>query len=286
MISSTFSKKPLTKCLQMLVSEASSSNAGAGRDPVAPALLGPLDPRSTETVNLMGRGRFVFGCEHAGNMIPPSLGTLGLTQMDLSPHIAWDIGARRLTELLSARTDSPAILQRYSRLVYDCNRTVDHPGAFVTDADGSHVTGNVALTDQQKAMREREIYRPFHQEVTGLIECRQRRAERFAYVAVHTFNETVRGEQRPWQIGFIYNQQSAFSKLLIQWFRDNTNHIVGDNEPYSPVDAVDHTIRVQAEVRSVPYTMIEVRNDLLRNEDDIAYWADQIAFALEATSIA
>jgi predicted N-formylglutamate amidohydrolase len=32
--------------------------------------------------------------------------------------------------------------------------------------------------------------------------------------------------------------------------------------------------------------MIEVRNDLLRNEDDIAYWADQIAFALEATSIA
>ncbi|WP_226562281.1 N-formylglutamate amidohydrolase [Salipiger thiooxidans] len=267
----------------MSVSEASSSIAGAGCGCVAPAVLGPSDCYPAEMVNPIGKGRFIFGCEHAGNKVPARLGTLGLSEMELTRHIAWDIGARRLTELLSARTDSPGILQRYSRLVYDCNRTIDHPGAFVTDADGSRVTGNSALSDLQKTMREREIYRPFHQELTSLIECRRQRAERFAYIAVHSFNETVRGEQRPWHIGFIYNQQSALSKRLIQWFQDNTNHIVGDNEPYSPVDAVDHTIRVQAEVRSVPYTMIEVRNDLLRNEDDIAYWADQIAYALEAT---
>jgi predicted N-formylglutamate amidohydrolase len=99
---------------------------------------------------------------------------------------------------------------------------------------------------------------------------------------MHSFNDVVRGEKRPWQIGFFYNQQSTMSRFLIDWFRKNTDHCVGDNQPYSPLDGVDHTLRVQAEVRSVPYTMIEVRNDLLRSEKGIAGWAAQLTQALRA----
>jgi len=207
---------------------------------------------------------------------------MGLTETELTRHIAWDIGARRLTERLSDQLDSPAVLQRYSRLVYDCNRTVEHEGAFVVETDGTHVAANEKLTAIDRSAREREIYRPFHQCLTALIESRRASGQCFAFVAIHSFNETVRGHHRPWQVGFIYNQQSAMSKDLIRWFRQNTNHEVGDNEPYSPVDAVDHTIRVQAEVRDIPYTMIEVRNDLLRSDTGIAHWADLIARSLQA----
>ncbi len=247
------------------------------------AVLAADEPRAIEWFNPLGAGSFIFGCEHASNRIPVRFGTMGLDETELSRHIAWDIGARRLTELLAIRTDSPAILQRYSRLVYDCNRTVGHPGAFVTDADGSCVTGNLDLTDAEKAARERDIYRPFHDALTGAIELRQLRAERFAFLAIHSFNQSVRGVARPWHIGFIYNQQPALSKRLISWFRENTDFIVGDNEPYSPLHAVDHTIRIQAEVRCVPYSMIEVRNDLLRSESEIVGWADLIATALSET---
>ena len=139
---------------------------------------------------------------------------------------------------------------------------------------------DVDLSEVDKIAREHAIYRPFHEQATDLIERRRRNAEQFAYVAMHSFNETVQGQPRPWHIGMIYNQQPAMSKHLIQWFRDNTEYVVGDNEPYSPADAVDHTIRVQAEIRNIPYTMIEVRNDLLREETGIRHWAELIAQAL------
>jgi len=99
---------------------------------------------------------------------------------------------------------------------------------------------------------------------------------------VHSFNDQVRGETRPWHVGFLYNQRSRMSQFLINWFRNNTDYQVGDNQPYSPLDAVDHTLRVQAEVRSIPYTMVEVRNDLLRTEKQIATWAALLARSLRA----
>lgn len=252
-------------------------------DNFAPTLLRPSEPDPVECLNPNGTGHFVLGCEHAGNLIPANLGTLGLTEAELKRHIAWDIGAHRLTSLLSKRLDCTAVLQRYSRLVYDCNRTVAHPGAFVTEADGSLVIGNEGLADDEKTLREDEIYRPFHRALTEHLEARMG-GPSFAFVAIHSFNETLRGQRRPWQIGFIYNQHSALSKNLIQWFRANTDHVVGDNAPYSPKEAVDHTFRVQAEARAIPCTMIEVRNDLLQSEEGIAYWANRIAAALLATS--
>jgi predicted N-formylglutamate amidohydrolase len=250
--------------------------AGSGK------LLGKADPPPVKLLNETGKGGFVLGCEHAGNRIPKSLGTLGLSKVERTRHIAWDIGAARLTEKLSEKLDSPAVLQSYSRLVFDCNRTMDHSGAFVVDADGSHVTGNADLTPVEKSKREAEIYRPFHSALSALIDRRRWAGDRFSYVAMHSFNDVVRGEKRPWQIGFFYNQQSTMSRFLIDWFRKNTDHCVGDNQPYSPLDGVDHTLRVQAEVRSVPYTMIEVRNDLLRSEKGIAGWAAQLTQARRA----
>lgn len=246
-----------------------------------PKILGPSDPSPVVFLNDGGAGLFVLGCEHAGNAVPEMLETLGLTEAERERHIAWDIGGQALTRDISGRLDCPAIMQRYSRLVYDCNRTVDHPGAFVVEADGSQVVGNKLLSDTDKAAREREIYRPFHDQLTNLIERRRAQQTRFAYVAIHSFNEAVRGQKRPWHIGFIYNQHAAMSKHLIRWFETNTDYVVGDNAPYSPIDAVDHTVRVQAEVRGIPYSMIEVRNDLLRDEAGIGHWADLIARALQ-----
>ncbi len=244
-------------------------------------VLGPNDPSPVEVLNRNAQGPFVFGCEHAGNAVPESLGTLGLSAIEMTQHIAWDIGAASLTRCLSDASNSPAVLQRYSRLVYDCNRTKNHPDAFVVDADGSHVAANKNLSDAMRAAREREIYRPFQGELTEVLEMRRRASQRFAYVAIHSFNEKVGGQQRPWHVGFIFNQQPSMSHHLIHWLKENTDYAVGDNAPYSPLDAVDHTIRVQAEVRDIPYTMIEVRNDLLRDETGIAHWADLLSRGLK-----
>lgn len=245
-------------------------------------LLSERDPSPVKLLNEFGDGPFVIGCEHAGNRIPESMKPFGLRDAQLSRHIAWDIGAAALTEYLSVSLNSPAILQRYSRLVYDCNRTRDHDGAFVIDADGTYVKANDNLSESQKLDREFTFYRPFHNALDELIDRRCWKQDNFSYVAIHSFNSEVRGETRPWHIGMIYNQHSAMSKYLVRWFEDNTEYVVGDNEPYSPKHAVDHTIRVQAEVKDLPYTMIEVRNDLLQDEAQIAHWGDLLTRSLQS----
>ncbi len=58
------------------------------------------------------------------------MGTLGLSTDDLTRHIAWDIGAEAVSRGLSQALDAPLLLQRYSRLVYDCNRPPESPDAM------------------------------------------------------------------------------------------------------------------------------------------------------------
>ena len=50
------------------------------------------------------------------------LGDLGLPESELVRHIAWDIGIAGVAESLSKQLDAHLIVQRYSRLVIDCNR--------------------------------------------------------------------------------------------------------------------------------------------------------------------
>jgi predicted N-formylglutamate amidohydrolase len=58
------------------------------------------------------------------------LENLGLGPAELEAHIAWDIGAEAVARALSAKLDASLVLQRYSRLVYDCNRPPEAPDAM------------------------------------------------------------------------------------------------------------------------------------------------------------
>src|SRR6478735_5330001 len=102
-------------------------------------LLSLRDPRPVEIVNAVGRSPFVLTCEHAGRAVPERLGDLGVDEADMARHIAWDVGAEGLSRRLSALLDAPLVLQRYSRLVVDCNRPFDAPDCFPEQSDGTPV---------------------------------------------------------------------------------------------------------------------------------------------------
>ena len=93
-------------------------------------LLEADEAHPAEVINETGASPFVLICEHASNILPRSLGTLGLTESDLNRHIAYDIGAASTARMLSRLLDAPLILQRYSRLAYDCNRPPEAPSAM------------------------------------------------------------------------------------------------------------------------------------------------------------
>ena len=114
-------------------------------------LLGAGDPAPVEVVRPAGTSPLFLTCEHAGRAFPARLGTLGLAGPDLERHIAWDIGAAGVARELSARLDATLVLQRYSRLVVDCNRA---PGApdFVVEVSEDTAYPVVHLDDAASAL--------------------------------------------------------------------------------------------------------------------------------------
>src|SRR5258705_2003280 len=152
----------------------------------APALL----------VNGDGRSRYVLVCEHASNQLPKSLGTLGLPESDLQRHIAWDIGAEQVARLLSRLLDAPLLLQRFSRLAYDCNRPPDSTEAMPEISETTHIPGNRHLSSDDRLMRTREIYRPFHATIADLLDHRAAEGTRSLVVTIHSFTPVYKGTPR------------------------------------------------------------------------------------------
>ena len=99
-------------------------------------LLRPDEGEPVIVINGDGKSPVVLVCEHAGKVMPKALGSLGLPPADLVRHIAWDIGAEAVSRQLAQALDAPLILQRYSRLAYDCNRPPEADAAMPAVSEG------------------------------------------------------------------------------------------------------------------------------------------------------
>jgi predicted N-formylglutamate amidohydrolase len=246
-------------------------------------LLSPDEPAAVEVRS--GDGPFIVLCEHASNRIPRSLGTLGLTPADLNRHIAWDPGALEVADGVAARLDGALIFQRYSRLVVDCNRSLELADAFTTFSEDTTIPGNVALAEEEKARRVAAVWRPFHDTVDRVVEDRMAAGLRTALVTIHTFTPVYRGLSRPWHVGIISTDDRALADGLLKSLGRDPALTVGDNQPYSAKDHVDYTIRRHGLNRGLPHVMIEIRNDLLTDAAAQETWASKLAGILQRVEI-
>jgi predicted N-formylglutamate amidohydrolase len=225
-------------------------------------------------VNGGGRSRYVLICEHASNLVPKALGTLGLPETELERHIAWDLGAEKVARRLSRLADAPLVLQRYSRLAYDCNRPPDSADAMPEISETTAVPGNRNLSPDDRLARIREIYRPFHAAVADLLDRRAAGGMRSMVVSIHSFTPVYKGERRTVELGLLHDRDSGLSETLIGSFPDVDARF---NEPYGPKDGVLHTLNLHAAPRGLAHAMIEIRNDFLSDERGQAEWADRLS---------
>jgi predicted N-formylglutamate amidohydrolase len=238
---------------------------------------GEADP--VEIVNADGRSPYVVLCEHAGNAIPKGLGTLGLSQGDLTRHIAWDIGAAGVSRKLSGLLGAPLVLQRYSRLVYDCNRPPESAGAMPETSETTPIPGNLGLSAANKRARLDEICRPFHTAAAKLLDQRAVAGMRTAIVTIHSFTPVYHGQKRDVELGLLFDRDSWMAEQLVGQFPGIDARL---NEPYAPKDGVMHTILLHAAPRGLRSLMIEVRNDLISDEQGQENWARRLAAPLMA----
>jgi predicted N-formylglutamate amidohydrolase len=228
-------------------------------------------------VNGGGRSPYVLVCEHASNALPKRLGTLGLAESELTRHIAWDIGAEQVARRLSRLTDAPLVLQRYSRLAYDCNRPPDSADAMPEVSETTDIPGNRSLSPDEKLGRIREIYRPFHGAVADLLDRRAAEGVRSLVVTIHSFTPVYKGERRAVELGILHDWDTRLAERLITSFPGVDARL---NEPYGPSDGVLHTLTLHAAPRQLRRVMIEMRNDLISNERGQGEWAERLSASL------
>jgi predicted N-formylglutamate amidohydrolase len=242
--------------------------------PVVTTLLGLEEPPPFTVINSEGQAPVVLVCDHASNTIPVQLGQLGLGPTELSQHIAWDIGAARVTELLATRLGAPAVLAGYSRLVIDCNRSPGDPTSIVEISDGITIIGNRHLDDAAADARLNEIFWPYHHAVTQMLAHRWRHGngQAPALIAIHSFTPVMHGFQRPWHIGVLWNRDPRLALPVLAALRTDPALCVGDNEPYSGRE-VGFTMDTHGGAAGLPHVEIEIRQDLIADEAGCQQWA-------------
>jgi predicted N-formylglutamate amidohydrolase len=245
---------------------------------VPPAPLLEVDEPSPVVVTREhAASRFVVVCEHAGRVIPRSLGDLGLPERERSRHIAWDIGALALAQALAERLDAILFSQVYSRLVCDCNRQPSARDFIPEISEMTGIPGNIGLDAAARTARERALFRPFHDRIAAEMDRRMAAGERPILVTVHSFTPIFKGVSRPWQAAVLYNRDRVFAPRIAELLRADPTLRVGVNEPYFMSDETDYTVPVHGERRGLPCVEFEVRNDLLSTAEEAALWADRLA---------
>jgi len=231
--------------------------------------------------NPQGSSRIILICEHAGQQIPEYLGSLGLDQETMSTHIGWDIGAAKLSRALSKQLDAPLVLQRYSRLVYDCNRDFDAFDAIVEESDDVAIPHNSDLSLEQRRRRFEVVYQPFHGAIAGLVEHRLQSNEkpdcRSVIVTIHSFTPLYKGQHRTLDLGILYDADTRLADEVTELAGTDLTYSSARNEPYSPRDGCMHTIITHGIKHGLPNLMLEVRNDLISDAKGQKQWAHRIA---------
>lgn len=256
----------------------------AGRCGAMPraGLIGADEPPPVSVMNGDRERPLLLLCDHAGNRVPRSLGTLGLPVEALQRHIAYDPGAAPLTRALSARFQATALFATYSRLLVDPNRGLDHPDLFWERTDGTLVPGNQGLTSGQKTQRLEAFYWPYHRRIAAEIERLSAGGSGPVVIGLHTFTPALKGgPARPWHIGVLWRRDHRIAKSLLQGLRRRDGLCVGDNQPYSGLEYLGGSMERHAIARGLPHVVIEVRNDLLTDADGVRRWAGLLGTVLE-----
>jgi predicted N-formylglutamate amidohydrolase len=237
---------------------------------VVPAQVEVLSKADGECVAVErpnGTSPLLVICEHASRLLPERFGTLGLSEEALRSHIAWDPGAVAVARGISEALDATLVYQRFSRLVYDCNRPPESPGAMPEKSEVYDIPGNARLSDEERHARTKALYIPFHDAIRALIRDRKARGQETVIATVHSFTPIYHGKTRAVEIGILHDEDSRLADGMLEAAEAGSHRYkIERNEPYGPADGVTHTLILHGISNGFRNVMIEVRNDLISDE--------------------
>jgi predicted N-formylglutamate amidohydrolase len=228
-----------------------------------------------------GASPFLFTCDHYGRLVPCALGDLGVSKSEWERHIAWDIGAAAISEILARRFNAPAILSTVTRLLIDCNRQFEDPNLTPATSDGTEIPANRGLTDAERETRWRRYHQPYHAAIAQAIDRKLASGRSPVVLSIHSMTATLRGIARPWQIAVCWDMDQRLSAPMLEALRTRAGIVVGDNEPYNLDPSEDYSVPIHANSRGLEHLQIEFRQDEVADAGGQQRWATMFGDCLE-----
>jgi predicted N-formylglutamate amidohydrolase len=229
-------------------------------------LLTEADGESVAVERPDGKSPFFVICEHASRTLPVQSGDLGLSHEALGSHIAWDPGALAVARRLSAGLDATLVHQRFSRLIYDCNRPPESPSSMPEVSEIYAIPGNRHLNAADRQSRTDALYIPFHGRIEALLADRRQRGQKSVIVTIHSFTPVYKGQPRVVELGILHDEDSRLADRMLTAAAEAPLYRTERNQPYGPEDGVTHTLRLHGIANGLENVMIEVRNDLIQDD--------------------
>lgn len=242
--------------------------------------LKDIDSTSVTVLNPTSERGVLLIADHAGNEVPSSLKRLGLSEIQLEQHIAWDPGAGEVATKLSNLWSATAVLSLYSRLIIDPNRPLGDRSSIPEVSDGTLIPANRGLSAKELENRANRFYWPYHRGIEQETARLRRCGPGPIIISIHSFTPNFGSEDRPWHIGIMSTKDRRLGDALIRNLSVEPELVIGDNEPYSGIE-YGYTLKRHGGAQGLACVQIEIRQDLLSNDVEIDQWVSRLnrAFA-------
>jgi predicted N-formylglutamate amidohydrolase len=245
-------------------------------------------------------GGFVITVPHASGDVPDWLNPLTAAvewqHAVAGTHHALDRGAQALARALGLRLSAPVIEGAWSRLFIDLNRPIDDPSAIIAGIDGRALVFNQAIAPGDLASR-RSAHRRYHQQVATFIAGAAKAGPLFL-VDQHSFDRHGPAPAaHAVDIGVCAPGDDLFARHLLTALLARTTAHRPDapaaprarilnarlNEPYSADHPGAYILRRYLPAATAG-AVIEVCDDILADDGDVAAVADLLAESLAAAA--
>ena len=157
---------------------------------------------------------FLITCEHGGNRIPAAYRQLFQGQRALlDSHRGYDAGALVMAKELAGSCRAPLVASTTSRLLIDLNRSIGHRALFSA--------ATRATPAETKARVVEEHYRPYREQVEGIVKQAVSLAQRVVHVSSHSFAPELDGTVRLADVGLLYDPRRRGEVELCARWRDS-----------------------------------------------------------------
>lgn len=224
---------------------------------------------------LAGAGPVVMTCEHASVRMPSPWAWPEADRWLVGTHWSYDLGVADLIRAVHDRTGWAAVLSRFTRLLVDPNRPVEHPELFRSTAEGRVIHLNAGVSAAERKRRIEALYVPYEAAVDQVVEA----AEGAVVMSLHSFTPVYEGKRRALEIGVLFDEDEDTAGFVARSLSD-AGWSVRLNEPYSGRAGLMYAAARPARKFGRTSIELEVRQDLLMEPDRI----EQLAADIEAAA--